>query len=57
MLDTTGPEERVVGSISGFRAYVEGHEGAVYLHRGQSYLVETLDLERRDIFARPAELP
>jgi DEAD/DEAH box helicase domain-containing protein len=57
VLDTSEGAERVVGSISGFRAYVEGHAGAVYLHRGQSYLVSELDLDRKDIHARPAEVP
>lgn len=34
----------VIGSMELSRAYHQGHEGAVYLHQGESYLVEELDL-------------
>ncbi|MCL6648977.1 MAG: DEAD/DEAH box helicase [Chloroflexi bacterium] len=33
------------------------HPGAVYLHQGESYLVETLDLAARLARARPVDLP
>lgn len=32
------------GEIDGFRAFKETHPGAVYLHRGETYLVDQLDL-------------
>ncbi|MFC1817386.1 Zn-binding domain-containing protein, partial [Thermodesulfobacteriota bacterium] len=32
------------GEIDGFRAFKETHPGAVYLHRGVTYLVDKLDL-------------
>jgi DEAD/DEAH box helicase domain-containing protein len=33
------------GEIDGFRAFKETHPGAIYLHRGETYLVNALDLE------------
>ena len=45
--------ERISGEVRGeideLRAFHETHPGAVYLHRGDSYLVETLDLNSRRI--------
>ncbi len=32
-----------IGEIDGFRAFRETHPGAIYLHRGDTYRVETLD--------------
>ena len=34
---------RNMGEIDGFRAFRETHPGAVYLHNGESFLVNTLD--------------
>ncbi len=39
---TTG---RVIGTVDGGRAHGTAHEGAVYVHRGETWLVESLDLE------------
>ncbi|MDQ6525154.1 DEAD/DEAH box helicase [Nocardioides sp. LHD-245] len=36
---------RVVGTVDGGRAHSATHEGAVYLHRGETWLVESLDLD------------
>jgi len=33
------------GEIDGFRAFKETHPGAVYLHKGDTFLVDTLDLD------------
>ncbi|MBS1715505.1 MAG: DEAD/DEAH box helicase [Armatimonadetes bacterium] len=38
-----------------WRAPQQAHEGAVYLHRGRSYIVEALDLERRVARVRAEE--
>ena len=38
-----------LGEIDGIRVYRETHPGAVYLHRGQSFLVESLDTENRKV--------
>lgn len=39
-----------LGEIDGFRVYRETHPGAIYLHRGKSYLVESLDTETRKVY-------
>ncbi len=36
---------RVVGTVDGGRSHSSAHQGAVYVHRGETYLVESLDLE------------
>ena len=41
--------KRVVGTIGGARATSECHPGAVYLHRAESFLVQSLDFERREV--------
>ena len=33
------------GEIDGFRAFKETHPGAIYLHKGESYLVNSLNLD------------
>jgi DEAD/DEAH box helicase domain-containing protein len=48
------------GSLLGLaereRAYTTVHEGAVYLHLGEQYLVERLDLDGRVALVRPASV-
>lgn len=46
-----------LGKSEGLRALKECHPGAVYLHRGESYLVEKLDLTRRVIHVIPSQVP
>ncbi|WP_084058955.1 DEAD/DEAH box helicase [Desulfacinum hydrothermale] len=41
-----------LGTNEGIRALKECHPGAVYFHRGQTYVVESLDLEKRVVHAR-----
>ncbi|MDV2504531.1 MAG: DEAD/DEAH box helicase [bacterium] len=50
------PGREVIGTVSGPRAYGEGHEGAVYLHRGRQYEVVRFDQANRNIFARSADV-
>ena len=38
---------RVVGTVDAASAHGTAHRGAVYLHRGETYLVQDLDLEER----------
>ena len=47
--------KRPLGSIDGHRALRECHPGAVYLHKAQTYGVERLDLERRNVWVSPIE--
>ncbi len=51
--DKTAP----LGKSEGVRALKECHQGAIYLHRGQTYQVESLDLEKKVIRAVPAQVP
>lgn len=43
----------VIGQIDEMRAYKETHPGAVYIHRGVSYLVESLDIPERRVTVAP----
>jgi DEAD/DEAH box helicase domain-containing protein len=55
--DTFGVVEAESGTVLGIvereRAYSTVHEGAVYLHLGESYLVRDLDLQRRTALVTP----
>ena len=44
------------GEIDEFRAFRETHPGAVYLHRGNSYIVDTLDLSTNRITVVEADV-
>ncbi len=46
-----------LGKNEGVRALKECHPGAVYLHRGETYQIESLDLEKKVIRATPASVP
>jgi DEAD/DEAH box helicase domain-containing protein len=45
-----------LGEIDGFRVYREAHPGAVYLHRGQTYLVKALRPEIRKVNVSAAQV-
>ena len=45
-----------IGEVDGFRAFKETHPGAVYLHKGKTYLVKRLDLGTRTVHAVPAKV-
>jgi len=44
------------GEIDGHRAFKETHPGAIYLHRGSTYLVDDLDLETKTARVSPADV-
>jgi len=44
------------GEIDGLRVYRETHPGAIYLHRGETLLVNDLDLEERIVRVAPARV-
>jgi DEAD/DEAH box helicase domain-containing protein len=46
-----------IGDIDKHRSYFETHEGAVYLHGGQSYVITLLDHEKGVVTAVRKELP
>ncbi len=43
-----------LGEVEGVRAFKETHPGAVYLHMGETYVVQNLDLETSAVFAARA---
>jgi DEAD/DEAH box helicase domain-containing protein len=45
-----------IGTADGVRAFKECHPEAVYLHRGRQYLVEDLDLAKKNITVRGADV-
>jgi DEAD/DEAH box helicase domain-containing protein len=47
-----GGTGELVGTVDGIRVLHECHPGAIYLHGGRQYQVETLDLDRRHVVAR-----
>ena len=48
-----GSTGSVLGLVERSRAYSTVHEGAVYLHLGEAYLVRSLDLETRAALVEP----
>jgi len=46
----------VIGSVDGHRAFRETHPGAVYLHRGRSFVITGLDTAARTITAVAANV-
>jgi DEAD/DEAH box helicase domain-containing protein len=44
------------GEIDGLRVFRETHPGAVYLHKGDTYLVDTLDLETNTVSVTQAKV-
>ncbi len=49
-------EGEEIGSMERWRAFQAAHEGAVYLHRGRSYVAQTLDLEHHRAELVPQEV-
>ncbi|MDH7486298.1 MAG: DEAD/DEAH box helicase [Anaerolineae bacterium] len=49
-------QPQVIGEVDRFSVPFLLHEGAVYLHEGQSYLVERLDWEGQQAFVRAADV-
>jgi DEAD/DEAH box helicase domain-containing protein len=45
-ISIVGPDDAVVGTLSAARAPAEAHPGAIYLHRGETWAVSSLDLAR-----------
>ncbi len=46
----------IIGQIDEMRAYRETHPGAVYIHRGVSYVVDALDIPGRSVKASPGKV-
>ncbi len=43
---------KVIGTIDGVRVYRECHNGAIYLHQGQSYEVETISEKQKKVYVK-----
>jgi DEAD/DEAH box helicase domain-containing protein len=48
--------KRAIGTIDGARAFHETHDGAIYLHAGQQYLVRELQVEERRVRVVPVDV-
>jgi len=42
-------DSEALGTFDEERAFSDGHPGAVYLHQGDTYVVDALDLQRREV--------
>ena len=47
---------QAIGTMDGNRAFKEGHPGAVYLHMGRQYLVDSIDIDKKDIIVSRTDL-
>ncbi len=46
----------MLGTLEESRVFRDAHVGAIYLHQGDSYLVDEVDTARRDVQVRPADV-
>jgi DEAD/DEAH box helicase domain-containing protein len=46
----------VIGTVDGFRVFTECHQGAIYLHKATQYVVDRLDLEKRNVSVTPVQV-
>ncbi|MDY6820971.1 MAG: DEAD/DEAH box helicase [Deferribacterota bacterium] len=46
----------VLGMNSARRVYTEMYKGAVYLHRGSTFIVQKIDKSRREIYVKPENI-
>ncbi len=46
------PSGQVVGTVDSVSAFSLVHEGAIYLHHGETYFVEKLDLQEKNAYIR-----
>lgn len=51
-----GDTGTTIGEIDGFRVFKDAHPGAIYLHSGDTYLVENLDLNARNVTVSKANV-
>lgn len=50
-----GPEG-LIGTLDQERAFRDGHQGAIYLHQGETFVVDHLDLTRREVRVHPQQV-
>lgn len=49
--------DRSLGSIGGRAVFSECHPGAVYLHRGEQFIVKELDVQGKRVIVEPTDAP
>ncbi|MGI6368154.1 MAG: DEAD/DEAH box helicase [Anaerolineae bacterium] len=55
LLIDTSNGDAILEELDAASVFFRAHPGAVYLHQGRSYLIQTLDQERRIALAEPTE--
>ncbi len=48
-------KKKPLGHVDGHRALKECHPGAVYLHKADTFTVEKLDLDKRNVWVKPID--
>jgi len=56
IVDTTQPNEKVIGEIDIFAAQLMVHDDAIYLHEGRQFHVDKLDWERKKAYVRQVKV-
>ncbi|BAI81029.1 DEAD/DEAH box helicase domain protein [Deferribacter desulfuricans SSM1] len=46
---------KIIGTNSAKKAYTENYKGAIYLHRGETFIVDDIDHDKREIKVYPAK--
>lgn len=53
--DVTGDEPEVIGQLDEFSAFAQVHPEAIYMHKGDPYFVEHLDIAERIAYVRKGD--
>ncbi len=48
--------QKLIGVVDGSTAYSEVHDGAVYMHQGETYVVKKLDLEKKTAYLHESDV-
>ena len=54
-LVSSEPDRPTIGTVDGARIYSVAHPGALYLHQGRQWRVDTLDVQAREAHLSPAD--
>jgi len=57
VLVDTSKDYELLEIIDAATAFFQIHTGAIYLHQGETYLIERLDLENKNAYAVPTQVP
>lgn len=53
---TISSPDGVIGTMEETRAFTDGHPDAIYLHQGETFVVEDLDIRRHEIRVNPGKV-